>query len=205
MTTARENEKCERADLIETLGKHRAFLRYTVKGLSDEQAARRPTASDLCLGGLIKHVTLVEAQWADFIRRGTAAVAMADAAALEGHANSFRMLPGETVSVLLDRYETVARSTEALVNDLPSLEISHPLPEAPWFEPGGDGRLAGFSCISWPRRLSTPATPTSSGSPSTRPRPWADAPSCTDSAECRRSWSGDVYGPGRKDAGATDC
>jgi hypothetical protein len=136
MTTARENEKCERADLIETLGKHRAFLRYTVKGLSDEQAARRPTASELCLGGLIKHVTLVEAQWADFIRRGRAAVAMADAAALEAHANSFCMRPGETVSVLLDRYETVARGTEALVNDLPSLEISHPLPEAPWFEPG---------------------------------------------------------------------
>jgi Protein of unknown function (DUF664) len=136
MTTARAHENCERADLIEILAKHRAFLRHTVKGLSDDQAARRPTTSELCLGGIIKHVTLVEAQWADFIKRGTAAVAMADPAALEAHANSFRLLPGETVPILLDRYEKVARDTEELVNDLTSLEVSHPLPEAPWFEPG---------------------------------------------------------------------
>jgi len=136
MTTARGDEICERADLIETLAKHRAFLRHTVNGLSNEQAARRPTTSELCIGGIIKHVTLVEAQWADFITRGATAVAMADAAAVEAHANSFRMLPGETVSVLLDRYQAVAQGTDALVNDLPSLDVSHPLPEAPWFEPG---------------------------------------------------------------------
>ena len=136
MTTERDKENGERTDLIQTLAKHRAFLRYTVQGLSDEEAARCTTTSELCLGGLIKHVTLVEAQWADFVQRGAAAVAMSDQAAMEAHANSFRMLPGETVWALLDRYETVARGTETLVTDLPSLDVSHPLPDAPWFEPG---------------------------------------------------------------------
>ena len=51
----------ERADLRQTLAKHRGFLCYTVRDLTDEQAAQRTTASELCLGGLIKHVTLIGA------------------------------------------------------------------------------------------------------------------------------------------------
>jgi hypothetical protein len=46
------------------------------------------------------------------------------------------MLEGETLQVLLDRYEEVARRTDELVATLPDLDASHPLPEAPWFEPG---------------------------------------------------------------------
>ena len=136
MSTEHESHKGERAELIETLAKHRAFLRHTVQGLSDDQAAQRTTESELCLGGIVKHVSLVEQQWSDFIQRGPAAVEMADEAAMETHANSFRMLPGDTLASLLDAYEQVARSTEAIVTELPSLEASHPLPEAPWFEPG---------------------------------------------------------------------
>jgi hypothetical protein len=37
---------------------------------------------------------------------------------------------------LLDRYDVVARRTDHLVAVLASLDASHPLPEAPWFEPG---------------------------------------------------------------------
>jgi hypothetical protein len=36
MTTEREVETRERADLVETLDKHRGFLRQTVRGLTDE-------------------------------------------------------------------------------------------------------------------------------------------------------------------------
>lgn len=57
----------ERADLLETLGAHRGFLRFTLRGLTDEQAALTPTASQLCLGGLIKHATQVERSWTDFV------------------------------------------------------------------------------------------------------------------------------------------
>jgi hypothetical protein len=35
----------ERVDLLETLAKHRYFLRYTVRDLTDEQAAQRTTGT----------------------------------------------------------------------------------------------------------------------------------------------------------------
>jgi hypothetical protein len=46
------------------------------------------------------------------------------------------MLPEDTVGGLLAEYELVARRTDNLVATLPDLDSSHPLPEAPWFEPG---------------------------------------------------------------------
>ena len=63
----------ERADLAETLTKHRNFLRFTTSDMTDEQAAQRTTVSELCLGGIIKHVTAVERQWARFIVEGPSA------------------------------------------------------------------------------------------------------------------------------------
>jgi hypothetical protein len=124
----------ERADLLETLARHRALLRGTVRGLTNEQAAQRTTVSELCLGGLIKHVSATEKGWASFIVGGAAA--MRDAAGGEDRAAGFRMLDGETLAGLLDGYEEVARRTDELVATLPDLDGSHALPEAPWFEPG---------------------------------------------------------------------
>ena len=125
----------ERTDLLETLAKHRGFLRQTVRGLTDEQAGLRPTASELCLGGIIKHVALMEEGWADFIVEGPGAIGPADEAAYEAHAAGF-LMDGASLADLLARYEDVARRTDDLVASLPSLDDSHPLPEAPWFEPG---------------------------------------------------------------------
>jgi hypothetical protein len=126
----------ERADLVETLAKHRYFLRHTVRGLTDEQAAQRTTVSELCLGGLIKHVALTERQWVNFILDGPPAMAGDDAASQADWAAGFRMLAGETLSGLLDDYERTARRTDEIVRTLPDLDVSHPLPEAPWYEPG---------------------------------------------------------------------
>ena len=137
MTVQQDDKNRERADLVQTLGTHRSFLRHTVQGLDDQQAGRRTTASELCLGGLIKHVALVEAGWADFIERGPAAMGAADQATMDAHAAGFQMLPGETLAGVLERYEEVARRTDQLVAELPSLDASQPLPVAPWFEPGG--------------------------------------------------------------------
>jgi hypothetical protein len=123
----------ERADLLEVLGQARYFLRFTVRGLTDEQAARRTTVSDLCLGGLVKHVTRGERGWAAFIRGEQG---MVSTASVDAHTGSFRMLPGETLAGLLEAYEEVARDTDALVVSLPDLDVTHPLPEAPWFPPG---------------------------------------------------------------------
>jgi hypothetical protein len=126
----------ERADLLETLAKHRFFLRFTTRDLSDEQAAARTTVSQLCLGGLIKHVTRVEQRWANFMMDRPGGVAEQGEGGPDDHEASFRMLPGETLAGLLDRYEQVARETDEIVATLPDLDVSHPLPEAPWFEPG---------------------------------------------------------------------
>ena len=126
----------ERTDLLGALVTHRDFLRRTVSDLTDEQARKRTTESELCLGGIIKHVALVEEGWARFIVEGPTAIGPADEAAYEAHAAGFRMADSETLPELLARYGDVARRTDELVATLPSLDTSHPLPEAPWFESG---------------------------------------------------------------------
>ncbi|MCA1671972.1 MAG: DinB family protein [Actinobacteria bacterium] len=136
MTRTEEAVTGERADLLETLAKHRHFLRYTVRDLTDEQAAQRTTVSELCLGGLIKHVALTERQWINFILDGPSAMGSWDEGSLDDWSKAFRMLEGETLAGLLDEYAQVASRTDDLVATLPDLAVSHPLPEAPWFEPG---------------------------------------------------------------------
>jgi uncharacterized damage-inducible protein DinB len=121
----------ERAELLETLAKHRGFLRHTVAGLTEEQAAQRTTISQLTLSGLIKHVAETEHGWMKF------AVGGADAMQSEpiDWENQFRLLDGETLLGALERYEQVAAATDELVATLPDLDVSHPLPKAPWFAP----------------------------------------------------------------------
>jgi hypothetical protein len=127
----------ERADLLETLAAHRHFLRHTVRGLTDEQARQRTTASELTLGGLVKHVASQEAGWVRFVLEGPEAMATpTDAAGFEKWAAEFRLLPDETLDGVLAHYEEIARRTDDLVRTLPDLDASHPLPEAPWFPPG---------------------------------------------------------------------
>jgi hypothetical protein len=127
----------ERADLLEMLTKHRHFLRFTTRDLTDEQAGLRSTASELCLGGLIKHVASVERSWGNFILNGPSAMgdftAMTEADWAQ-RADEFRMLPGETLAGVLADYTEVARRTDDLVVTLPDLEATQPLPKAPWFE-----------------------------------------------------------------------
>src|ERR1700741_3964261 len=101
MTITHETVTAETATLLESLAQQRFFLRHTVRDLTDEQAGRRTTASELCLGGLIKHVAAVERTWVDFILDGPSA--MGDFAAmteadLARWADEFRLLPGETLA-----------------------------------------------------------------------------------------------------------
>lgn len=128
----------ERAEWLETLAKHRHFLRFTTRDLTDEQAGLRTTVGELCLGGLIKHVTEVERVWVDFILNGPSAMSdftSMTEADLADRADGFRMLPGETLARILADYAEVAGRTDQLVAELPDLDASWPLPKAPWFEP----------------------------------------------------------------------
>jgi uncharacterized damage-inducible protein DinB len=139
----------ERRDLVEALRAHRAFLRQTVQGLDQEQATRRTTVSVLNLAGLIKHVADTEESWLRFAR--------GDSGAMDGGAwndidwddpviqqrladgdirhDEFNLVGDETLEGVLAHYKAVGAATDAFVVDA-DLDVSHPLPEAPWFEPG---------------------------------------------------------------------
>jgi uncharacterized damage-inducible protein DinB len=145
----------ERTDFLAQLAASRSALIATTHGLTDEQAGERPTASALCLGGLVKHVASMEDAWMRFVVEGPSAmrydlpdgVTWADFAAGTAreypqwaidHQNEFRMLPGETLAGVVERYEQVAARTEDVVAAVPDLSATHPLPEAPWHEPGAE-------------------------------------------------------------------
>jgi hypothetical protein len=133
----------ERADILEALQKHRDLFRFTVQGLTDEQASTRTTASELTLGGLVKHVAATEKEWARFVTEGPREDAI-DWAAIDwsnppaevaAYADGFRLVEGETLAGALEEYAAVATATDALVESV-DLDASHPLPQAPWFTPG---------------------------------------------------------------------
>ncbi|RKE20095.1 DinB family protein [Streptomyces sp. TLI_171] len=126
----------ERADLLASLDKHRGFLRFTARGLTDDQAQQRTTVSELTIGGLIKHVAGTEERWLRFAVGGAEAMRAEGAPEdADAWADQFRMLPGETLDVLLERYRAVAEHTDSLVATL-DLDGEQALPAAPWFEPG---------------------------------------------------------------------
>lgn len=135
----------ERADLVQTLRWHRGFLKHTTKAISDEQARERTTVSELTIGGLIKHVSATEAEWARFIVDGPQDAPAIDWEAVDwsnpppevkAFMDSHKMTESETLAGLLAAYDDVAARTDQLIADLPDLDAAQPLPEAPWFEAG---------------------------------------------------------------------
>jgi hypothetical protein len=151
-TTPTSDLSQERRDWLETLHAHREFLKTTTRGMTDEQATTRSTVSALTLAGLIKHVAQVESQWARFALEGPDAFASEPwcgldwegFAALSEQASSemtsdyqsgFAMAAGETLAGLIAEYDAVAARTDELVTRL-DLDHVHPLPVAPWHEPG---------------------------------------------------------------------
>ena len=87
----------------------------------------------------------------------------------------FRMLDGETLAGLLENYAQVANRTEELVAQLPDLDAAHPLPPAPWFEPGARWSARRVLLHVIGETASTPAMPTSSASLWTAPNQWDSA------------------------------
>jgi len=140
MTMSTEVLDTERTELLEVLAKQRHFMRFTTRDLTDDQARQRTTASELCLGGLIKHVTLVERNWAGFIVNGASAMRGFTAMTEEDFADwarQFRLLPDETLDGVLAGYAAAAERTDELVRTLPDLNVTQPLPAAPWHPAGG--------------------------------------------------------------------
>ena len=98
----------ERDSLISFLGQQRYVLKLAAFGLTDAQARDRPSRSSLSIGGLIKHVASTEQGWIDRIR------GLPEAGSVDDYVDAFTMHEHETLADLLDRYDEVAKATDAL-------------------------------------------------------------------------------------------
>ncbi|MFJ8360230.1 DinB family protein [Streptomyces sp. NPDC093984] len=121
----------ERGALLSFLQEQRGGIRRAVLGLTEEQARTRPSASELSLGGLLKHVAEVEQTWIARAKGEPPAVKRDESNWHE----CFQLLDGETVASQLAYWEEVAAGTEAFIRAVPSLDDTFPLPNDPWFPP----------------------------------------------------------------------
>jgi uncharacterized protein DUF664 len=118
----------ERSGLLAFLAQQRYTIRTAAYGLSDEQAAATPSSSALSVGGLIKHVALMERQWMATIQRRPAGEE-----SYQEYQDSFRMLPGETLAGLLANHELAAKETDAVIAGIDDLGEPVPVPKGvPW-------------------------------------------------------------------------
>ncbi|MFA5883959.1 MAG: DinB family protein [Acidimicrobiia bacterium] len=130
MTTPARTRELE--DLLETLTKHRGFLRQTLAGMTDEQIRLTSTVSRLTLGAIVKHLTEMEHTWCHFVLAGAEAFA---AATPEYYAAQWTLGPADTAASLLAAYDEETARSDAVVSAA-DLDAEHPLPDAPWFTPG---------------------------------------------------------------------
>src|SRR5579884_701058 len=115
----------ERDGLPSYLAQQRYFVRLAAYGLTDDQARQTPSASTLSIGGLIKHLTVVERNWMDVVLQRQREPDQ------DWEAN-FILLPDETLAGALDRYDEAARETEEIIAGVPDLDQPVPVPPAPW-------------------------------------------------------------------------
>ncbi|PAZ14505.1 hypothetical protein CLM62_18935 [Streptomyces sp. SA15] len=122
----------ERGALLSFLAEQRGGIRRALLGLTEEQATSRPSASELSLAGLLKHVAEVEQGWVARAKGEPPAVHRDETNWHE----CFQLVGDETVESQLAYWEKVAAETEAFIRTVPSLDDTFPLPNDPWFPPG---------------------------------------------------------------------
>lgn len=121
----------ERDGLLAFLRQQRYVVRLAAYGLTDEQARAAPSASSLSVGGLIKHLTLVERNWTGIILSRSEPFSQQR---MERYAAAFQMGPEETLAGILAEYEKAAEETEAVVAGIADLGQPVPVPkDVPWF------------------------------------------------------------------------
>jgi uncharacterized damage-inducible protein DinB len=118
----------EREGLLAYLAQQRTWLRLAAHGLTEEQARATPSASTLSVGGLIKHVAIMERGWTDMMLQRS------DGRSVEDYVAGFELGPGETLAGAIDAYNDVAKETESAVAGITDLGQSVPVPKGvPWF------------------------------------------------------------------------
>lgn len=126
----------ERGAFLNFVEAQRAAIRRAALGLSEEQAASRPSASALSLSGLIKHVAEVELVWLRLAQQRPNEKQRSQ----ETWGDAFRLMEGESIPEVLAFWAGVTKETEEFVRSVPSLDDTFPLPPAPWFPK--DGRVS---------------------------------------------------------------
>ncbi|MFC9790779.1 DinB family protein [Rhodococcus sp. NPDC127528] len=118
----------QQSDILDILADQRNTFLITFRGLDEEGARTRSTASELTLAALLKHVAGTERGWIKTMleRDENAEFDMAAGMA------SWTVGPEDTLESLLADYERVAADTEAAVAGLADLDTPVPLPTAPW-------------------------------------------------------------------------
>lgn len=119
----------ERGALLAFVEAQRGAVRRSVLGLTEEQAASRPSVSELSLSGLVKHVAETELNWLRMAQQ-LPNERQRDA---ETWADSFRLVGDETVPQVVEFWAKVAAETEAFIHGVDSMNDTFPLPEAPWY------------------------------------------------------------------------
>ncbi|MEU8525626.1 MULTISPECIES: DinB family protein [Streptomyces] len=126
----------ERGAFLNFVEAQRAAVRRAAFGLTEEQAASHPSASELSLSGLIKHVAEVELSWLRMAQQRPNERQRTK----ETWADAHRLVDGETIPETLAFWDGVVKETEEFVRSVPSLDDTFPLPPAPWFPK--DGRVS---------------------------------------------------------------
>jgi uncharacterized damage-inducible protein DinB len=121
----------ERDELLQMLAEQRNTFLIALRGIGTAQASARTTASDLTLGGLLKHLLRGETVWTQIITAG-------DGALPEGMLDleQYYFRDDDALAVLLDEYTAATCKTDAAIAALPDLDRMVPLPQMPWAPPG---------------------------------------------------------------------
>ncbi|MBW6438326.1 DinB family protein [Actinoplanes hulinensis] len=117
----------EQDGLLAYLAQMRYVIRLTAYGLTPEQLRAVPSASELSVGGLIRHCAATEEGWMSTVRGEHGPVDY------EAYERNFRLADGESVEELFAYYNRVAEATEKTVRDIADLD--HPVPidhSVPW-------------------------------------------------------------------------
>jgi uncharacterized damage-inducible protein DinB len=114
----------ERDELLHMLDDQRRVFRIAVRGLSEADARKRTTVSELTLGGLLKHLTWCELAYTHILSgRPGVPDGMLDTGQYTWEGGSFEDL--------LASYAEAARATDEAVRAA-SLDEMIPMPPAPW-------------------------------------------------------------------------
>ncbi|WP_328910897.1 DinB family protein [Streptomyces sp. NBC_00234] len=126
----------ERGALLNFVEAQRGALRRSLIGLTEEQAASRPSVSELSLSGLVKHVAETELNWLRMAQQQPNEKVRTQ----ETWGDSFRLVEDESVPGVLAFWAKVSAETEEFIASVDSMNDTFPLPEAPWFPK--DGRVS---------------------------------------------------------------